>query len=69
MTGRMIVRVMDEDLHCVECGVASGLLARGWLAVRCDDPDHVEPPLLAFYCRDCARAQFGVKRRRRSHDD
>jgi hypothetical protein len=55
---------MVPDLRCVECGSHSGLLARDWLAVRCDDPEQDGPPELAFYCPDCARAEFGVEVRR-----
>jgi hypothetical protein len=55
---------MVPDLRCVECRSQSGLLALGWLAVRCDDPETDGPPELAFYCPECARAEFGVEARR-----
>ena len=60
---------MLADLHCVECGAHSGLMARGWLAVRCDEPEGEVPPALAFYCPDCARAEFGARVRREPHAD
>jgi hypothetical protein len=60
---------MTFDLRCIECGARSDLLARGWLAVRCDDPEHDEPPMLAFYCPHCARAEFEIDRHSRRADD
>lgn len=26
-------------LYCVKCGCCSGELGKGWVAMRCDDPD------------------------------
>jgi hypothetical protein len=53
------------QLECVECAVDSGWFARGWLAIRCEDPNKDEPPELAFYCAICARAELGVELPRR----
>jgi hypothetical protein len=60
---------MVPDLRCVECGMYSGLMAWGWLAVRCDEPEVEALPELAFYCPDCARAEFGVETRREPRAD
>jgi len=45
---------------CVECNSVSDSLARGWLAIRCEDPDKGEPPEIAFYCPLCTWAEFGI---------
>ena len=53
------------DIHilaCVECPRISTVTARGWKAYRADDPELDEPPQLAFYCPECARAEFGGDR-------
>jgi hypothetical protein len=46
-------------LACAECPRVSTITARGWKAYRTDDPERDEPPQLAFYCPECARAEFG----------
>jgi hypothetical protein len=53
------------ELECVECGDDSDDLARGWVAIRCDDPESGEPPELAFYCPVCAAAELGHDFRQR----
>jgi hypothetical protein len=56
-------RRTSEEVHvlaCVECPRVSTITARGWKAYRADDPETDEPPQLAFYCPDCARAEFGA---------
>ena len=50
-------------LYCIECGCCSGELGKGWVAVRCNDPDpdvH-HPPAIALYCPPCAAAEFGYR--------
>jgi hypothetical protein len=50
-------------LYCIECGCCSGERGKGWVAVRCDDPDpdvH-DPPAVAFYCPPCAASEFGYR--------
>ena len=55
-------------LACIECGAESTATpsARGWRGYRCDDPDRFEPPALAFYCPECAVAEFGPAPSRRT---
>ena len=60
---------MGPDLRCVECRTHSGLLALGWVAVRCEDFELNEPPELAFYCPDCAQVEFGIEARRARKSD
>jgi hypothetical protein len=49
-------------LYCVECGCCSGELGRGWVAMRCGDPDDPdEAPAVALYCPPCASAEFGYR--------
>jgi hypothetical protein len=60
---------MDGKLVCVECGTESDHLARGWMAVRCEDPDGDAAPELAFYCSLCTWVEFGVDLRRRPLTD
>lgn len=54
----------DESIHCIECGISSGLYWYGWRAIRSDDPELGETPALAFYCPACAMVEFGLPRRR-----
>lgn len=51
----------NESIHCLECGISSGLYWHGWRAVRTDDPETGEPPALAFYCPACAIFEFGLR--------
>jgi hypothetical protein len=44
---------------CAECPRVSSRFATGWKAYRVDDPELDEEPSLAFYCRECARREFG----------
>ena len=48
-------------LYCVECGCCSGELGKGWVAMRCDDPDPDmgDEPTIALYCPPCAAGEFG----------
>ena len=41
-----------EVLYCVECGCCSGEVGKGWVAMRCDDPDPDmgDEPTIALYC-------------------
>jgi hypothetical protein len=51
-------------LYCVECGCCSGELGKGWVAMRCDDPDPDlidTGPTIAVYCPPCAAAEFGYR--------
>ena len=51
-------------VYCVECGCCSGELAKGWVAMRLDDPDTDvidEGPTIALYCPPCAAAEFGYR--------
>jgi hypothetical protein len=56
---------MARKLECADCGALSGPLARGWLALRWDDPEKGEPPELAFYCPSCTLVEFGIDLTRR----
>jgi hypothetical protein len=57
------------ELECVECGGESDSLARGWLALRCEDPEKNDPPEIAFYCPICTWAEFRIDLRRRPRAD
>jgi hypothetical protein len=61
-----MVCAMVGGLVCATCGGESRHFARGWIAIRCDDPRNGEPPQLAFYCPVCAEVGFGhdVRQRR-----
>jgi hypothetical protein len=49
-------------LYCVECGCCSGELGKGWVAMRCGDPDDPDDvPTVALYCPPCASAEFGYR--------
>ena len=51
-------------LYCVECGCCSGELGKGWVALRCDEPDADEPDDgidVAIYCPVCADVEFGYR--------
>ncbi|HJU35921.1 MAG TPA: hypothetical protein VJ716_00695 [Gaiellaceae bacterium] len=52
------LREEDRVVACVECGRRSGAGWVGWCAYRVDDPELDEPPALAFYCPECAAAEF-----------
>jgi hypothetical protein len=58
---------MAGELVCGECGAVSGILARGWIAVRCEDPDRDEHPKLAFFCPSCVRAGLDGRIPRHDH--
>ena len=51
-----------KRLQCVECG-AQTVIAHRWRAYR-TDVDLEDPPAVAFYCPDCAAAEFGKPLRR-----
>jgi hypothetical protein len=57
------------QLTCVECGADSGWFARGWLAIRCEDPKKEEAPELAFYCPVCACIELGIDLQHRLQSD
>ena len=50
-------------LYCIECGCCSGDVGKGWVAMRCDDPDPDmgDEPSIALYCPPCAAGEFGYR--------
>jgi len=44
-------------VRCQECLRAADEKAEGWRAYRSDEPG--EPPLVGFYCPECAEREFG----------
>jgi hypothetical protein len=55
----MLRWMVAKQLECVECGRESDELARGWLAIRCEDPERDGLTEIVFYCPLCTR-EFGV---------
>jgi ribosomal protein L44E len=50
---------VEVELRCVECGAVATGRADGWRAYRVDLEEEDEPEV-AFYCRACAKREFGV---------
>ena len=48
-------------LYCDECGCCSGEFGKGWVAYPCIDPDEIDEPRIAVFCRPCVAAEFGYR--------
>lgn len=48
-------------LACAECPRVSTVTARGWKAYRTDESLEDALPAVAFYCPECAKAEFGAR--------
>lgn len=57
-------RGTSGDVHvlaCAECPRVSTVTARGWKAYRTDESLEDALPAVAFYCPECAKAEFGAR--------